>query len=102
MMSKVYLSGKIRGDTAYREKFAGAQKQLEAKGFVVLNPALLPAGLDEGDYMRIAQAMLDSADMMACLPDWRESKGAMVEHDLCRRIGKSCLSYQDLLTEGKN
>ena len=85
---KVYLSGKITGDDEYRWKFMDAQTALELNGHVVLNPALLPTGLDEDDYMRIALAMLDSADMMVCLPDWRESKGAMVEHDLCQRIGK--------------
>ena len=66
---KVYLSGKITGDDEYRWKFMDAQTALELNGHVVLNPALLPTGLDEDDYMRIALAMLDSADMMVCLPD---------------------------------
>lgn len=93
---KIYLSGKITGDEEYRGKFGNAQRSLELQGHVVLNPAVLPAGLDEEDYMRIALAMLDSADMMVCLPDWRESKGAMVEYELCRRIGKPVAELADI------
>lgn len=85
---KVYLSGKITGDENYRDKFMDAQRLMEAEGHVVLNPAVLPAGLDEPDYMRIALAMLDSADMMVCLPDYQESEGAMAEYSVCRRVGK--------------
>ena len=40
---KVYLAGKITGDTRYRAKFRDAAKVLEAAGYVVLNPAILPA-----------------------------------------------------------
>ena len=44
---KIYIAGKITGDDGYRAKFQEATKNLEALGHVVLNPAILPAGLAE-------------------------------------------------------
>lgn len=85
---KIYIAGKITGDKRYKAKFAAAAKNLQAAGHVVLNPATLPAGLEQADYMRICMAMLDTADQVTFLPDYRESAGAMVELDYCRRIGK--------------
>lgn len=39
----LYLAGKITGDPYYFTKFYNAQKKLEEGGFIVVNPALLPA-----------------------------------------------------------
>lgn len=47
---KVYIAGKISGDSTYREKFQRAQKALEGEGFIVLNPAELPEGMLASDY----------------------------------------------------
>ena len=76
---KIYIAGKIAGDRRYRAKFREAAKTLEAAGHVVLNPATLPDGLTDGDYMRIALAMLEASDLAVFLPDYQESRGAMVE-----------------------
>lgn len=74
---KIYIAGKIAGDRRYRAKFREAAKTLEAAGHVVLNPATLPDGLTDGDYMRIALAMLEASDLAVFLPDYQESRGAM-------------------------
>jgi len=92
---KIYIAGKITGDRRYKTKFREAAKSLEALGHVVLNPATLPDGLDDGDYMKIAMAMLNAADVAVFLPDYQESKGAMVEWAYCQRIGKDCAMYMD-------
>lgn len=76
---KIYIAGKIAGDRRYRAKFREAAKAMEAAGHVVLNPATLPDGLTDGDYMRICMAMVDAADLAVFLPDYQESRGAMVE-----------------------
>ena len=60
---KIYIAGKIAGDRRYRAKFREAAKAMEAAGHVVLNPATLPDGLTDGDYMRICMAMVDAADL---------------------------------------
>ena len=89
-------SREIAGDRRYRAKFREAAKALEAAGHVVLNPATLPDGLTDGDYMRIALAMLEASDLAVFLPDYRESRGAMVEWAWCQRTGKECAMYLDM------
>lgn len=93
---KIYIAGKIAGDRRYRAKFREAAKALEAAGHVVLNPATLPDGLTDADYMRICMAMVDAADLAVFLPDYQESRGAMVEWAYCQRIGKDCAMYLDM------
>ena len=93
---KIYIAGKIAGDRRYRAKFREAAKAMEAAGHVVLNPATLPDGLTDGDYMRICMAMVDAADLAVFLPDYQESRGAMVEWAYCQRIGKDCAMYLDM------
>ena len=76
----VYLAGKITGDPFYRSKFYEAQKKLEEGGFIVVNPALLPAeGFTWEAYMRMAGAMLNECAEVCFLPDWTESRGAKYE-----------------------
>ena len=51
----LYLAGKITGDPHYFTKFYNAQKKLEEGGFIVVNPALLPAeGFTWEAYMRMS------------------------------------------------
>ena len=85
---KIYIAGKITGDPDYRAKFADAQRQIEAQGHIVLNPATLPEGMEPKDYMRICFAMLESADTAAFLPDWEDSPGAQLEKHWCEYVGK--------------
>ena len=81
---KVYISGKITGNDHYMEEFAQAQKKLEAKGHSVLNPAAtcatLPEDTDYEDYMKIALMLLDMADGVYFLRNWKDSKGANREY----------------------
>lgn len=85
----VYLAGKITGDPFYRSKFYEAQKKLEAGGFIVVNPALLPsAGFSWEAYMRMSSAMLDECAAACFLPDWIDSKGATYEYGRASARGK--------------
>lgn len=93
---KIYIAGKITDDRKYRTKFREASKAMEALGHVVLNPATLPDGLEQVDYMRICLAMLEAADLAMFLPDYRESAGAMIEWAWCQRTGKDCAMYLDM------
>ena len=93
---KIYIAGKITGDRKYRAKFREAAKTLEALGHVVLNPAILPDGLEQVDYMRICLAMLEAADLAVFMPDYQESAGAMIEWAWCQRTGKDCALYMDV------
>lgn len=88
---KVYIAGKIAGDLNYHKKFEKAQRDMERIYGVVLNPAVLPDCMTPADYMRICFSMIDTADAVAFLPDWRDSEGAKLEWQYCRYIGKKIL-----------
>ena len=45
--------------------------------------------------------MVDAADLAVFLPDYQESRGAMVEWAYCQRIGKDCAMYLDMTGGGK-
>ena len=56
----VYLAGKITRDPEYKQKFEAACLELERAGYIVLNPATLPAaGFEYAAYIRISKAMMD-------------------------------------------
>ena len=80
---RIYISGAITGTTDYMERFAGAESELSAMGWEVVNPAKvnaqLPATFKWDDYMRVSLAMLSLCDAIYFIPGWRESKGAWAE-----------------------
>lgn len=90
---KIYIAGKITGDRNYRQKFARVASQYREKGNVILNPAVLPTGMNSADYMRICLAMIDTADAVVFLPDWLNSRGASVELEYCNYIRKPTIMY---------
>lgn len=75
----VYIAGKISGDPKYKEKFARAEVQLRKKGYVVLNPATLPEGMEYEQYMNICFAMIHEAGSIYMLKDYKDSPGAKRE-----------------------
>lgn len=77
---KIYISGSITSciDT-YRQKFAKVQKMLEEQGHIVINPAMLPVGLDWDKYMPICLSMINGADAIFLFGNWENSKGALLE-----------------------
>ena len=85
---KVYISGPIsdRLDT-YQATFREAAELVERAGFIPINPATLPLGLEKRDYMKITLAMLDSADMVLLLDDWTQSSGAQLEDGYAEYTG---------------
>lgn len=77
---KIYIAGKITGYPEYKEKFLAAQQEFEKEGHAVLNPAILPGGFEQDEYMNICYAMIDVCDAVFFLDNWRDSKGANLEH----------------------
>lgn len=84
----IYISGPITGVPRYREMFEAAAKELTAEGFIPLNPAVLPEGLTEQQYMRIDIAMLDASDAVLLLDGWERSRGSSLECSYCFYTGK--------------
>jgi len=89
----VYIAGRITGDPEYRAKFEQAQRTLEAAGFVVMSPAILPSeGFTYDDYMKVSSAMMDVCGAVYFLPDWKQSNGAMYEMGRAIATGKEIIN----------
>ena len=95
----IYLAGPISGPLMIenRQRFYDVEARVLTKWFgnvekVILNPATLPLGLTEQDYMSIGMQMLFAADSMVMLDGWEQSAGARIEFDLAKKCGKRIFS----------
>ena len=89
---RIYISGAMRSCmSTYRQKFARAQKKLEDEGHIVINPAVLPVGLDMDRYMPICLSMIDGADAIFLFNNWQNSKGTLLEKAYAADQGKEIL-----------
>ena len=91
MATKIYIAGKITGDPDYKAKFEAAAEAYKKKGYTVLCPSWMPAGMQPADYMRICFAMIDTADVVAFLPGFSKSPGARLEAEYCFYTDKSTI-----------
>ncbi|WP_406705240.1 DUF4406 domain-containing protein [Sodalis sp.] len=89
---RVYIAGSMTGKPDFnRTAFSLASIRLSAQGAIPLNPAMLPEGLSEADYMRIGLAMLQCAEGIYLLDGWQDSAGARAEYALAKKLGLACL-----------
>lgn len=84
----IYVAGPMSGLPEFnRPSFHGAEARLKRKGHSVLNPAILPDGLLEAQYMDICLAMLRCAEAIYLLRGWENSAGARAEAALAEKLG---------------
>lgn len=82
----IYISGKITGTTDYVKRFMKRELELrkEYPNAEIINPAnmnhVMPISSTWNDYMRMCYMLLDMADALSQLPDWKESPGACCEY----------------------
>lgn len=100
----VYIAGKIAGKPNYQEDFFVWGGNLERDGHKTINPCYMPEGLTPGDYMRVSLAQIEAADAVLMLPDWKYSKGAVIEKLYAQYIGKQIwyAEYVDWPSEHPN
>ncbi|HEN3233718.1 TPA: DUF4406 domain-containing protein [Yersinia enterocolitica] len=78
---KIYIAGPMTGvANDNRDTFNQVAKSLTGRGYIVLNPAALPPGSTQHQYMDICFAMLRAADCIFLLPGWKHSAGATAEY----------------------
>lgn len=84
---KIYIAGPMTDlPELNRPAFHHASAALTNDGHVVLNPATLPDGLSQFEYMDICLAMLRCADGIYLLQGWELSAGARAEHALAEKL----------------
>lgn len=97
MKTKIYISGKISGlgEVHVQALFGYAETQLINKGYDVVNPINLRHDHDRSwlSYMREDIKALMNCDAIYMLTNWKDSKGAKIEHDLAQSLGLQIL-YQ--------
>lgn len=94
-MSKIYIAGKITGLKNFKELSKEAEDYLLSQGHLVMNPSVLPAGFEHDEYMKICYSMIDVCDQIFMLSNWKESKGAKLEHEYATASTKNIL-YQEV------
>ena len=105
MKKSIYISGKITGldEQATRERFKKVQKELEGKGYEVINPFDVTDGLPDilegnigwGKAMICCLISLNCCDEIYMLDGWADSPGARIERDFACRLGL-VVRYEDL------
>ncbi len=85
---KIYISGAIKNDPNYLEKFARVEKHLAKQNLEIVNPCTLPHNHDKSykSYMKEDIKALLDCDAIFMIWGWKDSTGAKFEHrmaDMC-------------------
>jgi len=92
----VYIAGPMRNrPDMNKAAFYNADIHLRKKGYIVLNPAALPEGMEEDQYMPICLAMLNQAGKIYMLEGWQASEGAQVERAFAHMQGIETMYQED-------
>ena len=95
MSMKIYIAGPMTGYKDFnRPAFNAFALKLSLDGYVVLNPAILPGGLEQREYMDICCAMIRCADAVFMLRGWESSEGAVAEYALAKKMGLKIITGQ--------
>ena len=89
-MTRIYIAGPMTNLPEFNYPAFGAEaERLRALGYHVENPAdnPVPPCASWAGYMRMAIAQLVTCDVIALLPNWHTSRGAVVEHKLALDLG---------------
>ena len=94
---KIYISGAISNNKNYMEDFERAEDYLgkEFPKAEIINPALvnsfLPKSTTHEEYMKMSFLMLDMADAIFMMKNWKTSCGASQEYGYALAKDKTIL-----------
>lgn len=92
MKEKVYISGQISGLPRAQvvESFETVENLLILSGMEVISPVRngLPAEAPWEDHMIVDIANLMACDSVYLLRNWENSRGARIEYNIAREMGK--------------
>lgn len=97
---KIYISGKISGiEEIAPLLFAEAEIELKKQGFKVVNPLTINHDHDLSWESYMKEDIKEMCDCQAIymLSNWYNSRGAIIEHDLAKKL-KFKMIYQKELT----
>ena len=91
---KIYIAGPMTGIKDFnRSEFNKAAEEL-GNSYIALNPAILPSGLKQSEYMDICLSMIRCCDCVYALKGYKASLGALAEIALANKLGLTVI-YQD-------
>lgn len=90
MKKTVYIAGKVSGlpEKEVADKFNSYQQELENLGYKVVNPVQVVnnPNADWKEAMKLCITALVQCDVALFLEDYPQSKGALLEFDICRKL----------------
>jgi len=95
----VYVCGPMSGLPDFnRPLFNQAAQLLREAGYHVINPAEVPSQGSWAEYMRVGlRAVVTEANLVAVLPGFHQSRGAMLEVAVAEALGVACVPVSTLL-----
>ena len=100
---RVYIAGPISGMPDHNfPAFRAAAEDLRRKGYDVISPIEINGEAEgkAGDWqqcMKADIAALTQCQMVALLPGWQRSRGALLEQYVAWNLGIACFPLQDFL-----
>ncbi len=90
-MKNIYISGKITGNENYIQEFLEAEKYIQGRwDCKIFNPiklSLIFPNATWEQYMAADLMILELCDTIFMMNNWKDSKGAQLEHEKAVEIG---------------
>ncbi|WP_153446897.1 DUF4406 domain-containing protein [Vibrio algicola] len=94
---KLYLAGPMSGyenDNKFEFYVTALELRAQYRDHIIINPAVLPSGLEQHEYMDICCAMVRACEGIVLLEGWECSLGATAEYYLAKKLGKKVFSVE--------
>ena len=96
---RVYLSGKVTGESDFFSKFFKAEEAFKDAGYEVANPALicamLPKSYTHEEYMNVCMTILDTCDAVHVIDGEETSEGVKEEIAYAEFIGLPFIPFPE-------